>query len=99
MQTGLTETINALKDTWMRLFPGVPPPADSQWTLWLLLHDDADIVRCGMVILARKHSVLGGAMTAEYMVKFASSVMARMTREKAEKEPAREAGQKGKVYA
>src|SRR5437763_844217 len=82
MQTGLNKTIKTMKDTWARLFPQVPAPADSQWTLWLLLHDDPNIVRCGMAILARKHQALGGSMDSDYMTRFMSSVMARMTREK-----------------
>lgn len=85
MQTGLNKTIKSLRDTWVRLFPQVAAPADSQWMLWLLLNnDDANVVRYGMATLARKYASLGGQMDHDYMVKFASSVMSRMSREKKE---------------
>lgn len=73
-------TIQELKELWTMLFPQVPPPADSQWALWFLTHGPAT-ARDGVGQLATKHRKLGGRMDASYMVKFASAVMTRISRE------------------
>lgn len=75
-----TYTIHQLKELWMMLFSGSTPPEDSQWALWFLLHDP-DTVREGIVQLAAKRRKLHEQMDAVYMIKFASAVMGRLTRE------------------
>jgi hypothetical protein len=77
--TSLEKRIN-LRDSWAALFPGAAVPADSQFALWLLLHDDST-VNGGMVQLAAKYRKLEGRMDEAYMVKFASAVMNRLQRE------------------
>jgi hypothetical protein len=76
-----------LKELWMLLFPQTEPPADSQWTLWLMLHDTGT-VRSGIVQLATKYRRLGGQMDEMYMGKFASSVMSRIARDRDERKTA-----------
>jgi hypothetical protein len=61
------------------LFAECEVPADSQWALWFLLHDPS-IVREGIAQPATKRRKLNGKMDADYMVKFASAVMNRLTR-------------------
>ena len=70
-----------LREAWAALFPNVAVPADSQFALWLMMHSD-DIVREGMVQLATKRRKLHGQMDADYMIRFASAVMNRLTRER-----------------
>jgi hypothetical protein len=74
-----TYTIHELKEFWTMLFPQSQAPADSQWALWFLQHDPG-IVREGIVQLATKRRKLNDKMDADYMVKFASAVMNRLTR-------------------
>lgn len=73
--------ITQIKDVWIVLFPEVPAPADRQWALWLVLHDP-DVVRRGIVQLAAKFRKLRGGMDIDYMVRFASSVMNRLSKER-----------------
>ena len=54
---------------------------EGQWALWLLLHDP-ETVKQGVAQLAAKYRKVGGQMDREYMTKFASSVMNRITRER-----------------
>jgi uncharacterized protein YmfQ (DUF2313 family) len=75
-----TEFGNSIRQTWASLFPKVPVPDDGQWTLWLLLHDPATVTQ-GIAQLAAKYRKVGG-MDIDYMTKFASSVMNRITRER-----------------
>ncbi len=69
-----------MRESWTALFPEVPAPLDQQWVLWLLLHDP-ETVREGIAQLAGKYRKLGGRMDADYMVRFASSVMNRLKKE------------------
>jgi hypothetical protein len=68
-----------LREAWTALFPE-PCPDDGQWSLWLLLHDP-DTVKQGIAQLAAKYRKVNGQMDRQYMVKFASSVMNRITKE------------------
>lgn len=77
MQTNLVE----LKEVWRLLFPNIAAPADHQWALWLLLHD-LQIVKDSIAELAKKYRTLNGQMDADYMVRFASSVMNRKQSQK-----------------
>jgi hypothetical protein len=70
-----------VRDVWTTLFPEVPTPADRQWALWLVLHD-REIVRKGIGQLAAKYRKLGGQMDSDYMIRFASSVMNRLSKER-----------------
>ena len=74
-----TDFRTSMCETWTALFPNIPAPADGQWALWLLLHDPG-VVRQGIAQLATKYCKVGG-MDADYMVKFASSVMNRIAKE------------------
>jgi hypothetical protein len=74
--------ITEIKNVWTVLIPEVPAPTDRQWSLWVILHDP-EIVRKGIGQLAAKYRKLGGQMDTDYMVRFASSVMNRLSRERA----------------
>lgn len=76
----MTYTIEELKELWLMLFGEHEMPEDAQWALWLLMHDPGT-VREGIVQLANKRLKLNGKMDALYMLKFACSVMNRLTRE------------------
>lgn len=71
-----------VRDAWTALFPKEPVPAESQFALWLMMHS-SEVVREAIVQLATKYRKLKGAMTADYMVRFASAVMNRLTKEAA----------------
>ena len=70
----------SLREAWTTMFANIPAPGDDQWALWLLLHDP-EVVRRGVAQLAAKFRKTGGQMDCDYMVRFASSVMNRLSRE------------------
>jgi len=76
-----TAQLTEVKEIWQALFPRVPLPVDGQWALWLIQHD-SPTVKDGLCDLAVKYQSLKGAMDTTYMLKFASSVMNRITRER-----------------
>jgi hypothetical protein len=78
MRTETRKQVAEFRDFWELLFPGVQPPDDAQWALWLLRHDE-QIVRRGLTELATKYRRLNGAMDLLYMAKFASVVMNRLS--------------------
>lgn len=80
MAHATTYTVPELKGFWTMFFTDCEVPDDSQWALWTFLHD-LDTVREGISQLATKHRKLQGKMDAQYMVKFASAVMNRISRE------------------
>jgi hypothetical protein len=82
MTTATTTAVFDLKSVWDLLFPNSFVPADSQFAVWLLLHD-AETVKASFVRLAAKNAKLGQAMTPDYMIRFASSVMNRITKDHA----------------
>ena len=69
------------RENWATLFANVPVPSDRQWAVWSLLHDP-EIIRLGIGELAVKYEKLSGRMGPDHMLKFASSVMNRLTRER-----------------
>jgi predicted thioredoxin/glutaredoxin len=77
------ETRTALRDTWNAVFPQVPAPAESQFALWLLLHEP-EVVRQGLAQLATKFRKVKEKMDFDYMVKYSSSIMNRLSKEKEE---------------
>jgi len=80
-----TELTVSMRETWALLFPEVDAPLDSQWAIWLLLHDPGTVKK-GIAELAAKYRRLQGQMGSDYMLKFASSVMNRITREQKEEQ-------------
>jgi hypothetical protein len=74
-----SDEIIALRNLWSSLFK-VSAPADEQFALWLFRHG-ADIMNEAMAELATKYQKLGGNMDENYMIRFASSVANRMSRE------------------
>jgi hypothetical protein len=74
--------VTEVKNIWSVLIPEVPTPTDRQWALWTLLHDP-EVVRKGIGQLASKYRKVRGQMDIDYMIRFASSVMNRLTKENA----------------
>jgi len=68
-----------LKELWTVLFT-VPPPSDEQFGLWVFKHGP-EVVRAAIGQLATKYQKTRGAMDQDFMIRFASSVMIRLTRE------------------
>ena len=68
------------RDAWTVLFPNVAVPGENQFALWLIMHR-SEVVREGIVQLATKYRKLQGAMDVDYMVRFASAVMNRLSKE------------------
>lgn len=65
-------TPDTLKQLWSQ-FLGTPP-SGSQVDLWLALHRE-NTVRHGILKTAEKNMAMGGAMTADHKLRFASKVM------------------------
>jgi hypothetical protein len=68
----MTPTTLTLKQVWSQ-FLGTPP-SDLQCDLWLALHSES-IVRHGILKTAEKNMAMGGTMTADHKLRFASKVM------------------------
>jgi hypothetical protein len=62
-----------VKKAWRDVFLSEPPP-EEQWDRWEQLYP-LPIIKEGLVQLAIKFQKLGGKMDANYMYRFASSVM------------------------
>jgi hypothetical protein len=75
-------TRDELKVLWKALFR-TNPPDESQWDIWARMHD-AETIREGLLGLAIKDRKLGGEMTMDYRIRFASSLMNSATRAKRE---------------
>jgi hypothetical protein len=59
------------------------PPTPQQFELWLALHTP-EVVRKGIIKSATKNLNLGGQMSLDRLVRFASSVMTTATEQAAE---------------
>ncbi|MGC2210394.1 MAG: hypothetical protein WA532_09825 [Candidatus Korobacteraceae bacterium] len=79
MNTQITDT--ALHQVWATLFPEIAPPAEHQFALWRMLHHDENTVKAGLAELATKFHRMGGQMEYDHMLRFASAVMNRITRD------------------
>jgi hypothetical protein len=73
--------VQEVKELWARLLPREPLPADDQWDLWGALHDP-EIIHSALTQTALKYRKLNGAMELDYILRFASAVMSRLSREK-----------------
>ncbi len=74
--------IQALRECWNAVFPY--PISDRQLAIWLISHAPS-IVRESIARAGLKYERLKGQMDNEYALRFASSVMIRLTAEAAEK--------------
>jgi hypothetical protein len=71
-------TREELKELWQAVFL-IEPPDDATWARWLGYYPPA-VVRAGMIQLAIKHK--RSLMVPDHMVRFASSVMGRLDRDR-----------------
>lgn len=69
--------LQKLQGAWRLLFPPSITIPDRQWGLWLLRYDEPTI-REGIARTAIKFQKLKGQMDAEYVAKYASSVMRQL---------------------
>jgi hypothetical protein len=65
------------------------PPADEQFVIWTESHT-ADIVRRAILKTATKNQTLGGRMTQDHRVRFASRVMLTLSAQQDEHRANRE---------
>jgi hypothetical protein len=72
--------LSVLKEQWARLLPNEAVPEDDQLYIWLSQHDSS-MIRKALTQLAVKFKGLRGAMDRDHMIRFASAVMNRLTRE------------------
>lgn len=73
-----------LKQKWQSL-TDAPMPDDRQFQLWSHLFAE-DAVTYGIVQLAAKFRRVAGEMDSDYIVRYASSIMSRVTREQCAKQ-------------
>jgi hypothetical protein len=59
------------------------PPSDQQFVIWSESHT-ADIVRQAILKTATKNQTMGGTMTEDHKVRFASKVMLTLSAQKTE---------------
>jgi hypothetical protein len=71
------DKVRELQDLWKVLFPASITVPDCQWGIWLLRYGEATI-RDGIARTAIKFQKLNGNMDAEYVGKYASSVMRQL---------------------
>jgi hypothetical protein len=64
--------LNELKLLWEELLGKIP--SDQQWTFWGLMHTPP-IIRRGILKTAQKNLSMGGTMSDDHRVRFASKVM------------------------
>lgn len=72
---------DSLKQTWTVLLPNAPVPPDRQFLFWAVTNDPSDVEQA-FGITAIKFRKLNGTMSEEYIIRFASSVMNRLRRER-----------------
>jgi hypothetical protein len=77
--TELSE-LRILKEQWARLLPNEAVPEDDQLYIWLSQHESSTICKA-FTQLAVKFKGLHGAMGRDHMIRFASAVMNRLSRE------------------
>src|ERR1700730_8326438 len=70
--TDLTELI----DLWTRTIGN--PPSVQQFEIWMATHTP-DVIKIGIIKTATKNAMMGGLMSVEHRVKFASKVMLMKT--------------------
>ena len=64
--------MNELISLWQRTLGN--PPRNEQFAIWMESHP-SDIVRSAILKTASKNQILGGTMTADHKIRFASKVM------------------------
>jgi hypothetical protein len=69
-----------LREVWRALFR-TEQLDEQQWIIWEKLHS-VGTIREGILQLAVKHRKMAGTMTLDHMLRFASAVMNRLTKEK-----------------
>ena len=79
-----TKDIHSIRECWTMVFPALPV-SDRQLSIWLVSHD-VSIVRKGITRAAVRSEQLRGVMSEDYVLRFASAVMNRLSGEQKNKE-------------
>lgn len=74
--------IQLIRECWRMVFPSFPI-SDRQLAIWLVSHDPS-VVRQGIARAAVRYEQLHGEMDNDYILRFASSVMNRLSAERKE---------------
>jgi hypothetical protein len=71
----MTTSINItdLKSLWAKVL-GQPVPSEQQFIIWMESHP-SDVVRYGILRAATKNQMMGGSMSQDHKIRFASKVM------------------------
>lgn len=69
-----------LQEVWRVLFR-ITPPVEESWDRWETFNTSAD-VREAILQLASKHKQSNGQMSSDHMVKFVSSVLGRINKQR-----------------
>jgi hypothetical protein len=72
----LNETVSRLKDYWTMLFPESPMPADNEWALWMLEHDETQVKRA-FTVLAQRATNGSRKIANEDLSKFVMGIIIR----------------------
>ena len=64
--------MNNLIDLWAKVLG--QPPSEQQFLIWMESHP-SDVVRYGILRTATKNQMMGGSMSQDHRIRFASKVM------------------------
>jgi hypothetical protein len=80
----MTTSINItdLKSLWAKVL-GQPVPSEQQFLIWMESHP-SDVVRYGILRTATKNQTLGGTMSDDHRIRFASKVMLTLSAQREE---------------
>jgi hypothetical protein len=65
-------TLTELKNLWGQFLGGIP--CDQQWAFWATIHSP-EVIRNGVLQTVKKNLSVGGIMSDDYKLRFASKVM------------------------
>jgi hypothetical protein len=72
--------ISELKDHWQAILPDENSPAVDQWAIWLAMHKPS-VVSAALTQTAIKRKKVGNEMSGDRLIRFASAIMTRLSKE------------------
>jgi hypothetical protein len=72
--------LNNAKTHWRDVLPGEPMPENDQWCIWHSMHRLPAIISA-ITQTAVKRKKLGAEMTGDRVIRFASAIMTRLSKE------------------
>jgi hypothetical protein len=79
MQQVSTE-ISELKNHWQSILPDEETPAVDQWAIWRAMHKPT-VISNALTQAAVKRKKVGAEMSGDRLIRFASAIMTRLSRE------------------